>query len=347
MASYLYRHVQNTLKYIGEALHSRHLSQLSPQPSQAPCLDSSSALLQFYDELLTRLSKRVFDKAGIRSPRSPPPLRHSALLPAFGIHSISTIVALSLELFLPILLIIIFFTSAINLPSRMSWTSRFGSWGGRFSPFGRPDTERSNDYNQTAVPTDPKVTDGDFSYITSADLAAVEESGQMNSDEDSSSRHGQYPYKHKSHHLHHHQQQHKEPHQQHQYSATSVAMSDGSRDDVAASTSFEAPSPNRETDVLVLKHKRITYPVHFPAFSIAHGELRVGEIRAQAAQRLKIHVPRKVKLLSRGRNLRDDNQTARDAGLVAGSVIMCIVGDLAGRGEGIEKHHGIAHPLII
>ena len=221
----------------------------------------------------------------------------------------------------------------------MSWTSRFGSWGGRFSPFGRPEAEYDNadsnkDKAHGSAPSEAKVTDGDFSYITSADLAAVDEAGGLEPQQQPASTQGHYNYayqqKNSNQPYHqHHQQKHSEPYK----GGTSVPTHNGIADN---SSTLEAASPNRETDILVLKHKRVTHPVHFPAFSIARGELHVGEIRSRAAQRLKVHESRKVKLLHRGRNLRDDSQTARDAGLAAGGEIMCIVGSSASSG----RHEG-------
>lgn len=208
--------------------------------------------------------------------------------------------------------------------SLMSWTSRFGSWGGRFSPFGRPEPEYDSvngnrDEKHGSASSEAKVTDGDFSYITSADLAAVDEAGGLDLQQRPVSTQGQHDYAYKQ--------------KNQQKVGANVPFRDGVADD---SSTIEAASPNRETDILVLKHRRVTHPIHFPAFSIAHGELRVGEIRSRAAQRLKVHAPRKVKLLFRGRNLRDDGQTARDAGLTAGVEIMCIVGgsESSGRNEG-------------
>jgi BAG domain len=88
---------------------------------------------------------------------------------------------------------------------------------------------------------------------------------------------------------------------------------------------------NADTDVLVLKHGKISYPVHFPANSIDLGELKVGEIRAAAAR--KLGVPSKdaarIKILYRGRNLKDDGRAARDENLRSGaeSELMCVVGE--------------------
>ena len=187
----------------------------------------------------------------------------------------------------------------------------------------------NKDQKHGSPPSEAKVTDGDFSYITSADLAAVDEAGGLETQQRPASRQGQHDYAYKP------RNSHQPYHQHHQqkHNGIDVPIHDGTADN---SSAIEAASPNRETDILVLKHKRVTHPVHFPAFSIARGELHVGEIRSRAAQRLKVHAPRKVKLLHRGRNLRDDSQTARDAGLAAGGEIMCIVGGSAsnGRNEG-------------
>ncbi|KAF2455983.1 hypothetical protein BDY21DRAFT_349285 [Lineolata rhizophorae] len=84
--------------------------------------------------------------------------------------------------------------------------------------------------------------------------------------------------------------------------------------------------PPRDTDVLVLKHKRVSYPIHFPAYSIDRNELRIGEIRTQIARRLDIDAAR-VKLLYKGRNLKDDTATARQEGLRSEAEIMVVAGE--------------------
>lgn len=88
--------------------------------------------------------------------------------------------------------------------------------------------------------------------------------------------------------------------------------------------------PRRDTDVLVLKNKRSAYPVHFPAYSIDKGELMIGQVREQAAKKVGTSDVRRVKLLYRGRNLKDDNESCRHAGLREGSELMCTVGDALG-----------------
>ena len=88
-------------------------------------------------------------------------------------------------------------------------------------------------------------------------------------------------------------------------------------------------SPDRDTDVLVLRNKKNSYSVHFPAHSISSGELRVSEIRAQAAKKTGGST-RRIKLFHKGRNLKDDNRLCRDEGLHHTSEILCVVGDTSG-----------------
>ena len=136
----------------------------------------------------------------------------------------------------------------------MSWSQRFGSWGGRFSPFGRtPSTEET------------QVNDGDYSYITSDDL-----------------KRGDYDDK---------------------------------------------SGPPRDTDLLVLKSKKTSYPVHFAAYSIDRGELTVGAVREQAAKKTGTSDAKRIKLLYKGKNLKDDSRACRAEGLKAGSEIMCGIAD--------------------
>jgi hypothetical protein len=88
-----------------------------------------------------------------------------------------------------------------------------------------------------------------------------------------------------------------------------------------------APSgPLRNTDVLVLKSKRISYPVHFPAYSIEKGELKIGAVREQAAKKTGADA-RHIKLFFRGKNMKEDGSSCRTEGLRHNSEIMCVVGD--------------------
>ena len=81
-----------------------------------------------------------------------------------------------------------------------------------------------------------------------------------------------------------------------------------------------------DPDILVLKHKGTTYPLHFPAFSIAES-LKVGELRRQAAKETKCDDPHRVKLLYKGRSLRDDSKQCREEGLKQNSELMCVVSE--------------------
>ncbi|KAJ9620495.1 hypothetical protein H2203_007701 [Taxawa tesnikishii (nom. ined.)] len=85
---------------------------------------------------------------------------------------------------------------------------------------------------------------------------------------------------------------------------------------------FGRSSPTSST-----QNKRISYPVHFPAYSIDKGELKVGQVREQAAKKVGAADARRIKLLYRGQNLKDDERTCRAMGLRDGAEILCTVGD--------------------
>ncbi|MCJ1337865.1 hypothetical protein MMC09_003149 [Bachmanniomyces sp. S44760] len=84
-----------------------------------------------------------------------------------------------------------------------------------------------------------------------------------------------------------------------------------------------------EPDVLVLKHKGTAYPLHFPAFAIGEGILRVGELRQVAAGKIGGTDPRRVKLLYKGRILKDDAVACREEGLKQNSELMCVISEAA------------------
>ncbi|KAL8855454.1 MAG: hypothetical protein Q9178_007904 [Gyalolechia marmorata] len=99
---------------------------------------------------------------------------------------------------------------------------------------------------------------------------------------------------------------------------------------------FPAPATHRiaradsnTPDILVLKHRSTTYPLHFPAYAIADGDITVGQVRHIAARETKTEDPQRVKLIYKGKTLRDDTRPCRDEGLKQNSEIMCVVRDIS------------------
>lgn len=90
-----------------------------------------------------------------------------------------------------------------------------------------------------------------------------------------------------------------------------------------AGSRAEASDPS-SPDILVLKHRGTTYPLHFRAFSIGEGILRVGEVRKFAAEQIGCKVGQ-IKLLYKGKVLKDDAAACREEGLKQNSELMCVV----------------------
>ncbi|MCJ1377982.1 hypothetical protein MMC17_001078 [Xylographa soralifera] len=89
-------------------------------------------------------------------------------------------------------------------------------------------------------------------------------------------------------------------------------------------------------DILILKHRGTTYPLHFPAFEIGEGILRVGELRKTAAKKIDPGMdPRRIKLLYKGKVLKEDAVACREEGLKQNSELMCVVseGPVNGRAD--------------
>lgn len=86
-----------------------------------------------------------------------------------------------------------------------------------------------------------------------------------------------------------------------------------------------AEPPDLAPDILILKHKGATYPLHFRAFDISEGHLKVGELRRTAAKELKVDDPRRVKLLYKGKSLREDRRACKEEGLKQNSELLCVI----------------------
>ncbi|KAI9774404.1 MAG: hypothetical protein M1840_004298 [Geoglossum simile] len=81
-------------------------------------------------------------------------------------------------------------------------------------------------------------------------------------------------------------------------------------------------------DNLILRHGKVNYPLHFPASSVSDGSLKIGELRREAARAIEVQDPSRVRLLFRGKNLKDDSRTCVEEGLRAGSELMCMASEI-------------------
>ena len=114
------------------------------------------------------------------------------------------------------------------------------------------------------------------------------------------------------------------------------------QDDGYGFPSSHPPRPSRvepdlAPDILILKHMGTTYPLHFGAFDIAEGRLRVGDVRRLAARETKTDDYRRIKLLYKGRSLKDDRRECRDENLKQNSTIMLVISSESHRNDGNES----------
>ena len=112
----------------------------------------------------------------------------------------------------------------------------------------------------------------------------------------------------------------------------------------APSRSAYPPEHDIAPDILILKHRGRTYPLHFPAYAIGEGVLKIGELRRMAADKMESGDPRRVKLLYKGKILKDDHITCREEGLKQHSELMCVIseGMLNGRLGDDESSDSVA-----
>ncbi|KAI1774377.1 BAG domain-containing protein [Hypoxylon cercidicola] len=89
------------------------------------------------------------------------------------------------------------------------------------------------------------------------------------------------------------------------------------------------PPPNAsvDDDVLLIKNKGVTYPVHFPAYSIGDGKLLVRDVRTRVGlvMDLSDRRSRRLKMLYKGRHLKEQDIPIRDYGAKNNSELLVVV----------------------
>lgn len=85
-----------------------------------------------------------------------------------------------------------------------------------------------------------------------------------------------------------------------------------------------------EDDVLIIKNKGVTYPAHFPAYAIGDGKLRVKDVRERVGLMMDLseRATRRIKLLYKGRQLKEPAAPVRDYGVKNKSELMAVLADI-------------------
>ncbi|AEO56654.1 hypothetical protein MYCTH_2301802 [Thermothelomyces thermophilus ATCC 42464] len=107
--------------------------------------------------------------------------------------------------------------------------------------------------------------------------------------------------------------------------------------------SHSAPSPTYaslqrpEDDILLLTHQGVTYPEHFPAYSIGDGKLLVSDLRERVRIILDLseRQAKRVKFYYKGRRLKKGDMPVCDYGVKNNSEILLVLGE-PNRGSGSE-----------
>ncbi|PLB33104.1 BAG family molecular chaperone regulator [Aspergillus candidus] len=90
---------------------------------------------------------------------------------------------------------------------------------------------------------------------------------------------------------------------------------------------------DNQPDTLLLKHRKNTYELHFPAYAISDGTLTVGQLRKRAAEVTRTRDPNRIVLLYKGEILHKDAVPCCAEGLKQDSEVLCVVSEVE-MGEG-------------
>ena len=98
-------------------------------------------------------------------------------------------------------------------------------------------------------------------------------------------------------------------------------------------------APNPDDDILLVKNKGVTYPAHFPAYSIGDGRLCVQDVKDRVGLMLDLSTrgTSRLKLLYKGRQLKEPSAPVRDYGVKDNSELMAVMPETDGASSPSEE----------
>ena len=85
---------------------------------------------------------------------------------------------------------------------------------------------------------------------------------------------------------------------------------------------------NEGPDIILLDHRGIIHPLHFAAYAISEGRLKIGYLRRRAAEATGASSPSHVKLFYKRKLLKDDHRPCVAEGLKQESTVICVVSEV-------------------
>lgn len=94
-----------------------------------------------------------------------------------------------------------------------------------------------------------------------------------------------------------------------------------------------------DPDILIVKHNRVTYPLDFPAYSIGDGKLYVQDLRDRIAMVMELPEKRarRLKMLYKGKQLKDPAAQLREYGVKNNSEIMVVMPEKGSSDDGNDS----------
>ncbi|KAJ5385146.1 Ubiquitin supergroup [Penicillium concentricum] len=102
-----------------------------------------------------------------------------------------------------------------------------------------------------------------------------------------------------------------------------------------------------EPDIIALRHRGTIYPLHFRAYAIDDGVLTIGDLRDAAAKSTGAGHPDCVRLLYKGKLLKNNARTCKAEGIKQHSEVLCVVSETGAGSPSDGSDDGQTIPVTV